>query len=168
MAAYGSDAGFAAWLASMGYELPPTAPDPVVLRTRGSSYLDGAYEGHWSGYRTDGVMQELGWPRTNATFNCVSAIDPDAIPVAVVNASYRAAYLDAVTPGVLFGVVATGDRKTKREKVDVIEVEYFDDSKSGIGSGASFIDGDIDGAMNAFICDEADGGTAFLYALGGC
>lgn len=163
--AYGTDAGFDAWLETMGYELPATAPDNAVLRARGSAYVDG-YERYWTGQRTDGVMQELGWPRTGATINCVTPVPVDVIPPAVVTASYRAAWLDAETPGILTGSSATAGSRVKRQKVDVIEREFFDDGKTEVGGGPGFIDSMIDGLLGQFICDTKGG--AFLWTLGGC
>ncbi len=163
MAAYGDDAGFAAYLVEQGYVLPGTAPSPAVLRARGSAYVDG-YEAKWTGQRTGGVMQELAWPRTSARVNCTVAIPDDVIPPAVVNASYRAAWLDAQTPGVLVGPVVTAGSRVKRQKVDVIEREFFDDGKAIIGGGPSFIDSQIDGMLSAFICDQS--GAPFMWTLG--
>lgn len=163
MAAYGTDAGFQQWLDEQGYALPTTAPSPAVLRARGSAYVDG-YEVYWTGQRTGGVMQELAWPRTGATVNCTQAIPSDVIPPAVVNASYRAAWLEASTPGILAGPSITTGSRVKREKVDVVEAEYFDDGKAAVGGGPSFIDSQIDGMLGAFICN--DDGAAFLWTLG--
>lgn len=163
MAGYGSDEGFAAWLAEQGYELPEAAPSPAVLRARGSAYVDG-YERYWTGQRTDGVMQERAWPRTGATVNCTTVIADDVIPLAVVNASYRAAWLDAETPGILYGSSGAPGARVKRQKVDTIEREFFDDGKAEVGAGPSFIDSQIDGMLSAFICDAKDG--AFMWALG--
>lgn len=161
--AYGTDEGFAAWLAQQGYTLPGGAPTPAVLRARGSAYID-SYEARWTGQRTDGAMQEDGWPRTGALMNCVTAIASDVIPVAVVNASYRAAWLDAQTPGILAGPTVSPGARVRRQKVDVIEREFFDDGKAEIGSGPSFIDSLIDGMMGQFICDME--GAAFLWSIG--
>jgi hypothetical protein len=161
--AYGTDAGFDAWLELMGFELPSTAPDNAILRARGSAYIDG-YERYWTGQRTGGVMQELGWPRTGATVNCTVAIPDDVIPPAVVNASYRAAWLDAQTPGILSGSTITAGARVKKQKVDVIEREFFDDGKATVGGGPSFIDSQIDGWLGQFICDAKGG--AFLWSLG--
>lgn len=163
MASYGTDDGFNDWLAEQGYVLPVTAPAPAVLRARGSTYVDG-YERYWTGQRTGGVMQELGWPRTGATINCTVPIADDVIPPAVVTASYRAAWLDASTPGILTGSTVTAGARVKRQKVDVIEREFFDDGKAEIGGGPSFIDSQIDGLLGQFICDANDG--AFLWTLG--
>lgn len=164
MAAYGTDEGFGAWLAEQGHTLPAEVPSSSVLRARGSAYVDG-YERFWTGHRTAGVMQELAWPRTGATLNCTIAIADDVIPIAVVNASYRAAWLEAATPGVLAGPTVTTGARVKREKVDVVEAEYFDDGKAEVGAGPAFIDSTIDGLLSGFICNPAGG--AFLWTLGG-
>lgn len=161
---YGTDAGLEAWLAANGYALPDTAPSLAVLRARGSAYVDG-YEVRWTGYRTAGVMQELAWPRTGASLNCVHAIPADVIPPAVVSAGYRAAWLEAETPGVLAGAAAPIGTRVKREKVEgAVEVEYFDDGKAALGSGPAFVDSIIDGALRQFVCDAT--GEAFMWSLG--
>lgn len=161
---YGTDQGFTAWLATYGYVLPAGSPTPAVLRARGSAYLDGTYEALWTGERVDGVMQELGWPRLGAVINCATPIPSDVIPPAIVGAAYRAAWLDAQTPGILSGSVSAGGR-VKRQKVDVIEREFFDDGAVTAGSGGpAFIDAEIDGAMRPFICDQ--NGGAFIWAIG--
>lgn len=160
---YGTDAGFVAWLERQGYELPEGSPSNAILRARGSAYVDG-YESYWTGQRTGGVMQELGWPRTGALFKCTGAIPDDVIPPAIVAAAYRAAWLDASSPGILNGPVITTGARVKRQKVDVIEREFFDDGKAGVGGGPGFIDSAIDGAMQAFICNQK--GAAFMWTLG--
>lgn len=164
MAAYGDDAGFTSWLAEQGYTLPASSPTPAVLRARGSGYVDG-YEAFWTGYRTAGVMQELGWPRAGAALNCIIAIADDVIPPAVVNASYRAAWLEASTPGILSGSATGPGQRVRREKVEgAVEVEYFDDGKSSAGAAVGFVDAAIDGALRQFICEQVGG--AFLWSLG--
>lgn len=162
--AYGTDAGFQAWLDANGYVLPEGSPSLAVLRARGSMYVDATYEGLWTGERFDGVLQEDGWPRVNARLNCIKPIASDAIPVSVVNAAYRAGWLEANTPGTLNASTTSGQR-VAREKVDVIEVAYHNDGAASVGSGAvAFIDSVIDGAMRAFICDKTGG--FFLRAVG--
>lgn len=161
---YGTDEGFQAWLAVQGYVLPAGAPSSAILRARGSAYVD-IYEAFWTGTRTGGVMQELAWPRTGATVNCTILIPDDVIPPAVINAAYRAAWLDATTPGILAGTVSTPGKRVRRNKVDgAVEREYFDDGKTQVGGGPSFIDSLIDGALRQFICDVSGG--AFVWSLG--
>ncbi|WP_293875559.1 DnaT-like ssDNA-binding protein [Sphingomonas sp. UBA978] len=163
VAAYGTDTGFLAWLEDHGLSLPADAPVPAVLRTRGTAYVDG-YETFWTGSRSGGVMQELGWPRTGSTLNCTIAVADDVIPPPVVNAAYRAAWLEASTPGILAGPVSTPGSRVKRQKVDVIEREFFDDGAAKMGGGPAFVDSMIDGALRQFVCDSTGG--AFMWSLG--
>lgn len=122
--AYGNDEGFAAWLAAQGLTLPDDAPAVEVLRAIGSTYVDSAYEHALQcSRRTGGFSQELAWPRTGHTVNGQS-VPSDLIPPAWINASYRAAYLQATSPGWATNPV-DATRITRREKVDVIEREFF-------------------------------------------
>lgn len=163
MVSYGTDQGLTDWLAAQGHELPATAPAPAVLRARGSAYVDG-YETYWTGHRSGGVMQELAWPRAGATLNCTVPVPDDVIPPAVVTATYRAAWLEASSPGILAGTTASPGERVKRQKVDTLEREFFDDGKVGVGSGPSFIDSQIDGMLGQFICTP--NGGAFMWTLG--
>lgn len=103
------------------------AADPAQLRQIASDYLDATY--------------------------CFTP--DDTTGAAFLSALYRAAYLAAGGIEVLFPV-QTGAR-VKRQKVDVIEREFFDD---GAGS-AGFVDPTINGLMRAFICD--DGSSGFFF-----
>lgn len=166
MATYGSSDSFIAWLAEQGYVLPDDAPPAGALLARGTAYLDGTYEGRWIGSRTAGAMQELGWPRHGGLFNCLTPIPDDVIPPAVVNAAYRAAWLEASTPGTLSASVNTGQR-IRRQRVDVIEREYFDNGEAAAGAGGTaFIDGEIDGAMYALTWACCPTTAAFIWATG--
>lgn len=153
--AYGDDAGFAAWLTSQGLTLPVGAPDAEVLREIGSSYVDAAY-----GYKltcsqkTGGFAQELMWPRVNHVSDG-EVVPDDYIPTAWINASYRAGYLTAVTPGwATTGVDAS--RLTKREKVDVIEREFFSTSETSGASSAPGMPSDsiINGMVSPWLCSN--------------
>ena len=97
MAGYGSDIDFAAYLADAGLSLPVGAPLPAVLRQLASDYLDATY--------------------------CFGS--GDVTGANFLAALYRAAYLADGGTAVLFPVT-TGAR-VKRQKVDVIEREFFDD-----------------------------------------
>lgn len=108
MAAYGDDAGLAAWAAANGYTLTGDATS-AVLRERGSAYIDALY-----GPRFNGVPaawdQDLAWPRQGATAWGL-AIPADETPAAVVNASYAAAVAEDGTPGMLAKTFTPGDAK---------------------------------------------------------
>ena len=156
MAAYGDDSGFAAWLASQGLTLPVGAPAPAVLRQIGSNYIDAAYEWRLScSSRAGGFAQELAWPRSGHHLNGQSVPD-DLIPPAWVNASYRAAYLTAVTPGwATTGEDAT--RQTRRERVEgAVEVEYFAASEAAGSDVAPGMPSDsiINGMVAMWLCSN--------------
>ena len=156
MAAYGTDAEFEAWLEANGLELPSDALDLNVLREIGSSYVDGAYEYRlMCSRRTGGFSQELAWPRTGHTVNC-EAVPDDLIPQAWINASYRAAYMQAVSGWALSG--SDPNRIAKREKVDVLEVEYFaigDGAVQGNASPGFPVDPLIDGWLSIWLCPKS-------------
>lgn len=122
MAGYGSDDGFAAWLSANGHTLPATAPAPAVLRQRGSDYIDGLYGKRFSGAPTAPLTQERAWPRTGASIHGAD-IPADAVPTAVINASYAAAWREGQKPGSL-SVAVTPARQVKRVKAGSTEVEF--------------------------------------------
>lgn len=152
---YGSDQGFEDYLAAQGLALPADSPSIAILRQIGSNYIDAAYE--WKlqcSSRTGGFSQELAWPRTGHTVNGQS-VPSDLIPPAWVNASYRAAYLTAVTPGwATTGIDAA--RQTKREKVDVIEREFFSAEEAAGSSVAPGMPSDsiINGMVAMWLCSN--------------
>lgn len=138
MAGYGDDNGFKAYAQNAGYVLPGGTTDPQIAsaRQRGALVID-RFEQRFSGTRTGGFQQERAWPRTGAATHWGEAIPADVIPVAIVNASYEAAFLELVNPGSLSPVV-TGSGQVKREKVGPIEVEYQSGSSSSAEDVAAF------------------------------
>jgi hypothetical protein len=162
MAGYGSDDGYATWLADNGYPAHSGALTVAQLRQRGSDYVDGLYEGRFPGYRTGGIDQERAWPRTGARVHC-QAVDPAVIPAAVVKASYVAALYEQANPGGL-AVAVTAAGAVKREKIDVIETEYF------AGSGDVALDATVrlsavDGLLASLLFEDI-GTRLGLWAVG--
>ena len=154
MAAYGTDEGFLAWLSGQGMTLPDGAV-PAVLRQIGSSYVDAAYEAKLRcSRRTGGFEQELAWPRAG---HCVNGQEvPDTlIPPAWLNASYRAAYLEAMSPGWATGSTDP-NRITKREKVDVIEREFMTAADAGGAASSAGIAADalVNGMVLPWLCSQ--------------
>lgn len=156
MAGYGNDTDFQAWLTANGLSLPTGSPTPAILRQIGSDYVDGAYEGRLQcSRRTGGFSQDRAWPRTGHTVNC-EVVPSDLIPQAWVNASYRAAYLQAVSGFAQGGVDPS--RVVKREKVDVIEREFFakgDGADQGNAAPGFPVDPLIDGWLSVWLCSTA-------------
>lgn len=73
------------------------------------------------------IVQPLKWPRSGAYDEDGYALDDDYIPPNLVNALSYAAYLEVQNVGV-FGSALSSN--IKREKVDVLETEYFTPSPS--------------------------------------
>lgn len=139
MAGYGTDDGFSTWMAANGYVLPTGAPTVAILRQRGSAYIDGMYGARFSGTPVDPLTQVRAWPRTGATLSRYGTPIPEnLIPTAVIEASYFASLQEANAPGSL-NPAATGAGQVKREKVDVIEVEYFGGSGDALADATTTI-----------------------------
>lgn len=130
MAGYGNNADFTAYAAAAGYVFPDGTTDDqkTAARQRGSLVID-RYEPRFSGTRTGGFAQERAWGRTGATTYYGEAIPDGTIPVAIVNASYEAAFIELTNPGSLSPVV-TGNAAVKREKVGPLETEYATSSST--------------------------------------
>ena len=167
MAGYGDDTAFNAWLAENGLTLPVGAPSVAVLRQVGSGYVDAAYEWKlWCSTRTGGFTQERAWPRTGASvYN--AAVPSDLIPPQWIQASYRAAYLQAVTPGWATGGTDPS-RITKREKAGEVEREFFEAGKgAAVGNAAPGfrVDPMIDGLVVPWLCWDGSGALG-IWSVG--
>lgn len=153
MSGYGSDGDFTTWLSGQGLSLPSSGVVAAVLRQVGSDYVDAAYEHRLQcSRRAGGYTQERAWPRVGHMFIGTSLPD-DLVPLAWISASYRAAYLESLTPGWATGS-SSPNRITKREKVDTIEREFFasaeaDGSMSAPGMAADAI---INGMVLPWLC----------------
>lgn len=106
---------------------------------RASAYIDGKYQqqnscGRWesmfSGVKTGGRTQELQWPRTGATDNEGAAIPSTEVPAEIERATYEAALREIVAPGSLSPDYVASEA-IKRQKVDVLEIEYQAAADSG-------------------------------------
>lgn len=95
--------------------------DPSVLLIKAMDYLETQ---NFIGYKTDSA-QPLQWPRTNAYIDGV-LIDPDTVPKEVKDA--QAIIAMSVDAG--YDPLATYGPAVKREKVDVIEIEYKDSASA--------------------------------------
>lgn len=153
MAGYGTDQGLTDWLSAQGLALPANSATNEILRQVGSSYVDAAY-GHMllCSRRAGGFDQEREWPRVGHKINGQPVPD-DLIPLAWINASYRAAYLNAVTPGWSIGSTSP-NRITKREKVDTIEREFFasDEAAGSMSAPGMASDAIINGMLIGWLC----------------
>lgn len=156
MAGYGSDEEFQAWLASQGFVIPPGSPCAETLRQIGADYVDAAY-GHllMCSQKTGGWEQERQWPRAGHRIGG-ELLPDDLIPLAWVNASYRAGYLQATNPGWATGTVDP-NRITQTEKVDVISRTFFAPGDAGGAASAAGMvsDATINGMVIPYLCSKA-------------
>ncbi|MGE1156739.1 DnaT-like ssDNA-binding protein [Pseudomonas kitaguniensis] len=99
---------------------------------RASAYIDGKYQaqntcGRWeslfSGTKTGGRAQALQWPRTAATDNEGNTIPADEVPIEIEQATYESALREVALPGSL-SPDYVASVAIKRQKVDVLEIEY--------------------------------------------
>lgn len=127
----------AAYATSKGLTFPVSGADATpaeqALR-RATTWIDGRYRSRFTGYRKQLRDQALEWPRLNA-FDAVecatSVIDPDSVPVEIVQATVEAAVREKASPGSLSPDVTTGKIK-KSFRAGQIAVEY------AVGSGTAW------------------------------
>jgi hypothetical protein len=160
MAGYGTNEGFTAYAEAAGYVIPDGTTDAQknAARQRGALFID-RYEPRFSGLRTGGYSQERAWPRTGASTYYGEPIPSDVVPVAIVNASYEAAFLELTNPGSLSPVV-TGSATVKREKVGSLEVEYATSTSTNIAdilAMATPVVTAIEGMLWLFMCPVIPG-----------
>lgn len=152
MAGYSDDAAFNAWLTANGYTLPQGAPALGVLRHRGSEYVDAVYGARFAGSVAD-VSQERQWPRERAIVSG-KLVPADVVPAAVVNASFHAAYQEALKPGSL-SVVGSVATAVKRVKVGQIEKEYQAAKDDGSASAITPLISIVDGLLAPYLVDRS-------------
>lgn len=143
MSNYGTVAGADSYHAARGNNAWSGWAESAKLSalTRASTYVDGLGQRRLSNMRfislfpgtpTGGRLQELAWPRSDATDMSGVVIDPATVPREVEYATYEAALRELQTPGILSPDYRPGSI-VKREKLDVIETEYQPVADSGDG-----------------------------------
>lgn len=119
--AYSSVADCSDWAVKYyGHSLTGSDADKEAAIRRAVAYMDGL---RWKGTRTTGRVQALAWPRSGVPDCEGSTIAANSIPQEVIFAQHVLARAEFQSPGILSPSVTLG-AVTKREKVDVIEVEY--------------------------------------------
>lgn len=111
-----------------GYDLPTEDADVDLLAVQATDYVD-SFRTDFQGKKTNPSVQALQWPRTGVEIDD-EPVDPDSLPRELKNAHAQAS-IEAYTTDLM----ANGSAFVKKEKVDVIEVEY---SEPVDGSSSSF------------------------------
>lgn len=109
------------------YDVATTGEKEIAAR-QATKYIDGAYA--WKGDIYD-ADQALEWPRQNVC-NDRGILPVSPLPVALEQATAEVIFL--IVTGVTITENVDRSKQTKREKVDVIEVEY----ESGASQQPSF------------------------------
>lgn len=98
------------------------AQDPEILLTKAMDYLETR---DWIGGKTQ-ITQPLKWPRVICRYGEICEYDAITVPKPIKDAQCIAAIL--IDKG--YDLQPVVDRAVKREKVDVLEVEYMDTAAS--------------------------------------
>jgi len=131
---YLSLADFKLYAESQAFDIAAmTDPQLEAALRRGTAAVDAMYRTRFTGVRLTGYTQALEWPRSGGTYRPGGAAVPsNIVPVQIRNATAQLAWREAVTPGSTQpDYVATS--QVVRKKVDVIEIEYADTTKSDNG-----------------------------------
>jgi hypothetical protein len=110
---YATTRGLTAWTG--------TQAQKEAALVRATDYMEATYRGAWLGYKAS-ETQALSWPRSNVEVD-LFPIPANIVPLPIVNACVELA-IRALTEDLL----ADLGQRVKREKVDVLEVEYADGS----------------------------------------
>jgi hypothetical protein len=123
-----------------------SAPNAAIYLTKSLDYLDSQ---NWKGYKTDDD-QVLNWPRQYVYVDNV-LLASDTVPSGIVKAQHVIAL--SIANG--YDPLATVERAVKREKVDVLEVEYQSNASSA----------PIARSINAALADYIASSTAVMRTL---
>lgn len=115
---YHDDRGNSAW----GESSVATAEKEAAL-LRASEYVDYQFRPQFPGYKTGLRTQTREWPRAWAYDEENNSIPSDEVPIEVERATYEAALRELASPGSLLPDFEP-QGQVKRERVDVLEVEY--------------------------------------------
>lgn len=109
---YFADRGNTEWAA-----LTTTEKEQALIKA--TDFLEATYRSAWKGYRVT-ATQALSWPRVDVTADSFP-IPANIVPLAVTYACAELAIRATTTT-----LLADQGQQVKREKVDVLEIEYQD------------------------------------------
>lgn len=122
---YIDDTFLTTYASSRGVTLPATVQEREVLLINAMDYIESFAE-KFKGERTEPDTQELQWPREDVQIYHAD-LDKNTIPKELKRAQAQAA-IEASTADLFFKDDGT---RVKKEKLDVLEVEYFEGGNSG-------------------------------------
>lgn len=97
------------------------------------SQMESRFRGYWKGNKrndsTINTYQVNAWPRKNVKDEDGISLDPLTIPILLKYAQIEIAYLILGGSEFLQAEIDTGESRVKKEKVDVLEVSYFENAQ---------------------------------------
>ena len=141
---YTTDDAFIAFSLARGVTV--TTPNASIYLTKAFDFMEAQC---WKGQKTD-YTQANDWPRNGVYVDYV-LLDSVTVPVGIVKAQHVVAL--SIANG--FDPLATVERAVKREKVDVLEVEYQPNASNA----------PIARSINAALADYIESSTAVMRVL---
>ena len=141
---YTTDDAFIAFVLARGATV--TTPNASIYLTKAFDFMEAQC---WKGQKTD-YTQANDWPRNGVYVDYV-LLDSATVPVGIVKAQHVVAL--SIANG--FDPLATVERAVKREKVDVLEVEYQPNASNA----------PIARSINAALADYLASDTAVMRVL---
>lgn len=143
--AYHSDRGNESWS-----DLTTEEKQSALIKA--TDYLEQVYEGRWVGYQ-EKYTQPLSWPRgyydARSYFPIIDQLNIDPSIYGVIPERLKQAACILALESVSGDLNPLQDREVKKEKVDVIEVEYMDNARSRPSRPA------IDGLLRKLVSGSA-------------
>jgi len=141
---YTTDYAFIAFALARGVTV--TTPNASIYLTKAFDFMEAQC---WKGQKTD-YTQTNDWPRNGVYVDYV-LLDSATVPVGIVKAQHVVAL--SIANG--FDPLATVERAVKREKVDVLEVEYQPNASNA----------PIARSINAALADYIESSTAVMRVV---
>lgn len=122
---YVGDAEFQAYADERGIELPVDASERESLLILGSDYIDTKYRNKFQGCKITRT-QSMQWPRYDV------CIDGFPVPSSEIPIELKTAQIEAAISSIEQDLYTDSDgTSVKKEKLDVLEIEYFEGGSSG-------------------------------------
>jgi len=141
---YTTDNDFIAFALARGVTV--TTPNASIYLTKAFDFMEAQC---WKGQKTD-YTQANDWPRNGVYVDYV-LLDSATVPIGIIKAQHVIAL--SIANG--FDPLATVERAVKREKVDVLEVEYQPNASNA----------PIARSINAALADYIASNTAVMRVL---
>lgn len=123
---YNSVAEIRSYASARGYALPTDDVDVEKLAVQATDYLE-TFRKRYQGSRTDPANQSLQFPRYGVVLDGYIYVDSNVIP-----GELKLAHCQATVEAYENDLLPNGSAKVKKEKVDVLEVEYQESSLSEV------------------------------------